>query len=84
MGKQPVANKALWADGGGDPQMRGFYEQAKVAVATPSSPRMQQMWAPYNGALLNVIAGDDTKPAEALKAAQADAVRAVERAKAEK
>ncbi|MBT9561109.1 MAG: extracellular solute-binding protein, partial [Myxococcales bacterium] len=58
VGKQPVANKAIWAGGGIDPAMQAFRDQAEQAVVMPSSPRMQQIWTPYNDALLSVISGD--------------------------
>jgi arabinogalactan oligomer/maltooligosaccharide transport system substrate-binding protein len=78
VGKQPVANRSTWEKppGGGDPVMDAFREQAKVAVVMPSSPAMQAIWTPYNGALLSVIAGD-TKPSDAIAEAQRDAVRSL-------
>ncbi|MFT5431461.1 MAG: arabinogalactan oligomer/maltooligosaccharide transport system substrate-binding protein, partial [Myxococcota bacterium] len=67
-GQQPVANKALW-NGTVEPTMAAFRQQAENTVVMSSSPRFQQVWTPYNGALLSVIAGD-AKPAEALRQAQ--------------
>lgn len=71
VGQQPVANKSIWESGEVevDARMAAFREQAEVAVVMSSSPRMQQVWTPYNEALLSVISGN-AKPAEALAAAQ--------------
>ena len=70
-GKQPVANPTVWEQAGVDidPRMRAFLTQSEASVLMPSSPRMQQVWTPYNDALLSVISGDD-KPADALARAQ--------------
>ncbi|MFT7622046.1 MAG: arabinogalactan oligomer/maltooligosaccharide transport system substrate-binding protein [Myxococcota bacterium] len=77
-GKQPVANKSIWDSGAPDASMQGFQAQARRSMMMPSSPRMQQIWGPYNTALLSVIAGDAT-PAKALGEAQADVERALAR-----
>jgi len=69
VGKQSVANQTIWASGNIDPAMQAFRDQADQSVVMPSSPRMQQIWTPYNDALLSVISGD-TSPADAMKAAQ--------------
>jgi arabinogalactan oligomer/maltooligosaccharide transport system substrate-binding protein len=82
VGQQPVANQAVWAAAGDglDPVMAGFLEQSKETVLMPSTPTMQQIWTPYNGALLSVIAGD-TKPEAAMAEAQRDAERSISRAR---
>lgn len=68
VGKQPVANTAVWA-GQTDPVMGAFKAQSAHAVVMSSSPRMQQVWTPYNNALLAVVAGTDD-PTAALAEAQ--------------
>ncbi len=71
VGSQPVANTRVWAERKGklDPRMAAFKLQAESSVVTSSNPRMQQIWAPYDRALLSVIAGDQT-PKKALAQAQ--------------
>jgi len=69
VGQQTVANKAIWDGELVDDVMRAFRAQSKQAVVMSSSPRMQQVWTPYNGALLSVIAGE-ARPAAALGKAQ--------------
>ena len=75
--KQTVANRRVWQaaekSGALDPTMAAFRAQAAVSVPMSSSPRMQQMWTPYNDALHSVLSGD-AEPAAALKEAQATAV----------
>ena len=80
VGKQPVANQAIWDSGKGvDDVMKVFYKQAADSVGMSGSPRMQQVWTPYNDALLSVVAGE-AEPREALGTAQkkmeADMLRA--------
>lgn len=82
VGSQPVSNRALW-DAQGDSidlTMKAFLDQSKTAVIMPSTPVMQQIWSPYNGALLACIAGDST-PDEALRKAQAEAIASIARAR---
>ena len=77
-GGQPVANAGVWAEaakGTMDPAMAAFRAQAEHAVAMPSSATLQQVWTPYNDALLSVIAGDKD-----IDAALRDAQQRVERA----
>jgi arabinogalactan oligomer/maltooligosaccharide transport system substrate-binding protein len=82
VGKQPVANKAVWADTqiARDEQMDGFLEQSKAAIPMPSSPRMQQIWTPYNSALLAIISGGRA-PKKEFKIAQRQAAKSIRRAK---
>ena len=77
LGRQPVANKAVWAERAGriDDKMAAFREQAKRAIVTPSVPRMQLVWSHYDEALLGVIAGDDSP-----ESAMAQAQKAIEEA----
>ncbi len=70
-GKQPVANLTVWDKAPVDPTMEAFRTQARTAVVMSSSPRMQQVWTPYNGALLKSLTGD-TDPAAALGEAQTE------------
>ena len=82
LGKQPVANKAVWTDSDipRDEQMDGFLAQSKVAIPMPSTPRMQQIWTPYNGALLAIISGGRSPKSE-FKRAQRQAAKSIKRSK---
>ena len=82
LGKQPVANKTVWDDKtvARDEQMDGFLEQSKVSIPMPSSPRMQQIWTPYNSALLAIISGGRS-PKKEFKVAQRQAAKSIRRAK---
>ena len=75
VGKQPVANRAVWV-GQTDPIMAAFKTQAATSVVMSSNPKMQQVWTPYNNALLAVVAGT-TDPAAALAEAQAKITEAI-------
>ena len=68
VGKQPVANTAVWV-GQTDPIMAAFKTQFATSVVMSSSPKMQQVWTPYNNALLAVVAGTGD-PTAALAEAQ--------------
>ena len=82
LGKQPVANASVWSDESieRDPRMNGFLEQSKVAIPMPSTPRMQQIWTPYNGALLAIISGGRSPKSE-LSRAQRQAAKSIKRSK---
>jgi len=82
VGKQPVANTAVWDDPkiARDEPMDGFLAQSKAAIPMPSSPRMQQIWTPYNSALLAIISGGRT-PKKEFKVAQRQAAKSIRRSK---
>ena len=70
VGQQTVANTKIWADGTHvDEIMLAFKAQMDQAVLMSSSPRLEQVWTPYNAALLAVIGGSDAAK-EALATAQ--------------
>lgn len=80
VGKQPVANKAVYEDAGikADPFMPVFFEQAKSAVIMPATPEMQAVWSTYDQALNKTLFGE-ANAREALGEAQRKVVSDLEK-----
>jgi len=75
IGKQPVCNAAVLAEGAAtDPVMKVFQEQAEHAVLMDASPEMQLLWTSADTAISAGIFVADRKPATELKKAQAKMV----------
>jgi len=75
VGKQPVCNAAVLAEGAtSDPAMKVFMDQSEHAVLMDSSPEMQLLWTSADTAISAGIFVADRKPADELKKAQAKMV----------
>ena len=79
-GRQTPANKSVYTDAkvAGDPVLKAFFEQVKVAIPMPNVPEMTMVWSPATTAMNSVVKGT-AKPkdamAEAQKAVLADVAR---------
>jgi arabinogalactan oligomer/maltooligosaccharide transport system substrate-binding protein len=79
-GRQTPANKGVYTDPkiAGDPVLKAFFDQVKVAIPMPNVPEMTMVWSPATTAMNTIVKGT-AKPKDAMdgaqRAVQADVAR---------